>query len=76
MRVCPECNEPMYFTGEFNPTATPQRWYADKNFHIMKFSESGDPDWGDYSVTNQFRLDVKTRASLDKYRVVDAVNWT
>ena len=62
---CPECNLPMYYTGEHYPTITPQRFYACANKHmgLVRNQKEADVDWGDGSITKAWRAAIADKTS-------------
>ena len=53
---CTQCGEKLVYTGEMQPKNDPNRFYACSNKHVVLLLHcTGEPDWGDHSVTRAWR---------------------
>lgn len=68
---CPECNEPLFYTGEMQPKLPPNRYYACVSKHVVLLLDCEDePDWGDGSITRAWREALNTKGGIEEYEFI------
>ncbi len=70
---CKKCDQALYYTGECNPTSTPQRFYACENRHVYLRYDAHEPVWGDRTVTERWHAEVILGNNRDAYEFLGRV---